>query len=153
MIQICKTTTAELSDYLMSNPGCFYIGRGYGSKLGNPFSRFSDGEDVTALAVQAYRAYLSRVLRGVSPKESAQNMCHKYNVEMSAAWEAPTTKELVDALNVLYAIYKSTGHIKLVCYCCDSVWSGAYANKCHGEALAAFLVWKTNASNNDTQSN
>lgn len=142
-IQLSKTTTADLAKFLVENPGSIYIGRGRGSHLGNPFSVYSDGTDVRQQSCAAYADYLQLVvIDNTEPRDAAITMLSKHNVEMAAAWEAPTAKEVQADMKTLVAMHSITNP-NLVCFCCNMNIEPGTLNTlmCHGESIAQAVFY------------
>lgn len=145
-IEILRTTTSSLASFLTQTPGAFYVGRGRGSCLGNPFSIYSDGEVARDSSTRAFREYLQEVLlNNKDPKQAAHDLLPKYNVELSAAWDAPSAKQVQEAIELMAKVYE-VADVKLVCFCMNKSITPDTSNTyyCHAETIAKAVMWRKN---------
>jgi len=143
MIEICKTTTPSLHSFIMENPGAFYVGRGRGSALGNPFLVAANEAYDVAYIVAVYRNYLNKILgpEKFTPHQAAAYCEMEYGVTRSDKWKCPTRNDVIDTLIILKRAY-GIQDIKLVCFCVNKAFvKQDHYDKCHAEVVAAAVIW------------
>lgn len=143
-IFIHKTRTADLYNFLSQNPGSFYVGRGNGSVLGNPFRAKSNDPSDIAFVVACYRNYLNLVVNAdYQPKEAASYCMMQYGAEISDVWwnKPPTKEEVLRMLRLMSKAYSLQESISLVCYCIERPWKKQEVyTDCHAEVVAACIA-------------
>lgn len=144
-INIIGTTTGNLHNCLVTNPGAFYVGRGRGSVLGNPFEMRENTYEERAFVVSCYQVYMAKIIKeGYEPFQAASYCEMQFNVTISPAWskKVPTRAEVLAVLEMYRVVYELSETMSLVCFCCTKQWQWSeFYDECHAEVIASVVTW------------